>query len=136
PSPRFDNKITGRRPNRSDRTPRTGEKKNCIRAKTVPKMPSHVAALVALPLRKFRMSFGKTGAINPRASMSSMTVMKIKTTAALRAFIGKIDNCRGGRVGRKIEMTQAARLPLQTRVNLRLDSDDSAFVSFAQNASA
>ncbi len=38
--------------------------------------------------------------------MSSMTVMKIKTTAALRAFI-KIDNCRGGQVYRKTEMMQA-----------------------------
>src|SRR5205823_3541479 len=70
-------------------TPRTGEKKNCISAKTVPKTPSQVAALVAFPPRKVRMSFGKTGAINPRANMSSMTVMKIKTTAALRAFILK-----------------------------------------------
>ena len=53
------------------------------------------------------MSFGKTGAINPKASMSSMTVMKINVMAAGRDFMGKIANCRGGRVGRKIEMTQA-----------------------------
>jgi hypothetical protein len=53
----------------------------------VPNTPIHVAALVALPPRKSRISFGRTGAINPNASMSSMTVTKIKTTAALRAFM-------------------------------------------------
>jgi len=36
-----------------------------------------------------------------------MTVMKINVMAAGRDFMGKIANCRGGRVGRKIEMTQA-----------------------------
>ena len=33
--------------------------------------------------------------------------MKINVMAAGRDFMGKIANCRGGRVGRKIEMTQA-----------------------------
>ena len=37
--------------------------------------------------RKLRTSFGNTGAIKPSASMSSITVMKIKTTAAGRDFI-------------------------------------------------
>jgi hypothetical protein len=55
----------------------------------VPNTPIHVAALVALPPRKSRISFGRTGATNPSASMSSMTVTKIKTTAALRAFIAR-----------------------------------------------
>jgi hypothetical protein len=79
--------MTGRRPNRSDNTPSTGEKKNCIAAKIVPNHPSQFAALTALPPRKSRINLGRTGAISPSASMSSMTVMKIKTTAALRAFI-------------------------------------------------
>ena len=62
----------------------------------MPKMPSHVAALVGLPPRKFRMSFGKTGAINPRASMSSMTVMKINVMAALRGFMGRSTTVEAG----------------------------------------
>ena len=32
-------RISGRRPNRSDRLPITGEKKNCIRANTVLNSP-------------------------------------------------------------------------------------------------
>jgi len=46
-----------------------------------------VAALVALPPRKFRINFGRTGAIKPNASMSSMTVTKINGIAAWRGFI-------------------------------------------------
>ena len=79
--------MTGRRPKRSDTTPRTGEKKNCIAANTVPKMPFQSAAMFMLPPRKSRISLGSTGAINPSASMSSMTVTKIKTTAARRVLI-------------------------------------------------
>jgi uncharacterized protein len=66
------------------------------------------------------MSFGKTGMIKPIARTSSVTVTRMKVIAAWRDFILKIGNCRGGRVGRKIEMTQATRLPLQIRVNLSL----------------
>ena len=79
--------MIGRRPNRSDNTPSTGEKTNCISAKTVPKIPNHFAALDASPPRKFKTSFGRTGAIKPSASMSSVTVTKMKTTAALRGFM-------------------------------------------------
>src|SRR5947199_209002 len=53
--------MTGRRPKRSDTTPRTGEKKNCIAANTVPKMPFQSAATFMLPPRKSRISFGSTG---------------------------------------------------------------------------
>src|SRR4051812_17670005 len=77
----------GRLPTRSDKTPSTGENKNCISAQAVLKMPRVLDALDASPPRKFRISFGKTGAIRPNASMSSVTVMKIKVTAALRGFM-------------------------------------------------
>jgi hypothetical protein len=47
------------------------------------------------------MSFGKTGAINPSASMSSMTVIKINVMAAGRDFMlvereRTRQRCRGG----------------------------------------
>ena len=79
--------MTGRRPNLSDNTPSTGEKKNCISAKTVPKTPFQFAAEFILPPRKSRINFGNTGAINPSASMSSMTVTKMKAMAAGRFFM-------------------------------------------------
>jgi hypothetical protein len=77
----------GRRPKRSESTPMTGEKTNCMTAKIVPNHPSQDAALVVLPPRKSRINFGRTGAIKPSASMSSVTVTKIKTIAAWRCFI-------------------------------------------------
>lgn len=79
--------MMGRRPKRSDKTPRTGENTNCISAKTVPKILNHFAAEGVSPPRKLSTSFGRTGAINPSASMSSVTVIKMKTTAALRGFM-------------------------------------------------
>ena len=79
--------MTGRRPNLSDNTPSTGEKKNCINAKTVPKTPFHFAAEFMLPPRKSRINFGNTGAISPSASMSSMTVTKMNAMAAWRDFM-------------------------------------------------
>src|SRR5712691_1326560 len=100
--------MTGRRPKRSDRTPMTGEKKNCIAAKIVPNHPSQLAALTESPARKSRISFGKTGAIKPSASMSSMMVMKIKTTAAGRDFmirIAAIFTCHSSLVTRHSLMT-------------------------------
>jgi len=50
-------------------------------------MPNIFAAFGVSPPRKFSTSFGSTGMINPSASMSSVTVMKMKTTAALRGFM-------------------------------------------------
>src|SRR5207249_9349229 len=96
--------MTGRRPNLSDKTPSTGEKKNCISAKTVPKMPFHFAAEFMLPPRKSRINFGNTGAINPSASMSSMTVTKMNGIAACRFFIAREEStqrCSGGCVNRR-----------------------------------
>ena len=60
---------------------------NCIRAQTVPKMPNILAAFGALPPMKSSTSFGRTGAINPSVSMSSVTVIRTKMTAALRGFM-------------------------------------------------
>ena len=50
-------------------------------------MPNIFAAFDASPPRKFSTSFGNTGAIKPNASMSSVTVMKMKMTAAFRGFM-------------------------------------------------
>src|SRR3982074_2430611 len=65
-----------------------GEQKNCMTAKTVPKRPSILAALEVSPWRKPSMRRGRTGAIMPRASMSSVTVKKIKVAAARRPLGG------------------------------------------------
>ena len=83
----------GRRPKRSEREPRTGEKKNCMAAKVVPKRPSMRAAAEVSLERKDSMRRGRTGAIMPRASMSSMTVRKMKVAAGARV-------APAGRVGR------------------------------------
>src|SRR6266852_309754 len=112
--------MTGRRPKRSDKTPMTGEKKNCISAKMVPNHPSQLAALTESPPRKSRINFGSTGAIKPSASMSSMIVMKIKTTAAGRDFMMRI----------------AAIFTCHSSLVTRHFSDDAAFLSLSENGSA
>ena len=55
----------------------------------MPKTPFQFAAEFMLPPRKSRISFGNTGAINPSANMSSMTVTKMNAMAAGRFFISK-----------------------------------------------
>src|SRR6266850_6234026 len=82
--------MTGRRPKRSDKTPRTGEKTNCMIAKTNANQPLHHAVPVISPPRKSKISFGKTGMINPIARMSSVTVTRIKVIVALLAFTRKL----------------------------------------------
>src|SRR3989449_8499936 len=79
--------MIGRLPNRSDKTPSKGEKKNCISAKTTAHRALHFAASVISPPRKSRISFGKTGMIKPIARMSRVTVTRIKMTAAGRDFM-------------------------------------------------
>jgi hypothetical protein len=51
------------------------------------KVPNIRDAFAASPPRKLSTSFGSTGRINPSASMSSVTVMKMKMTAALRGLL-------------------------------------------------
>jgi hypothetical protein len=82
----LENRITGRRPKRSEAAPSIGEKKNCISAQTVPKMPKISAARAVSPPRKRSTSFGSTGMIMPSASMSSAMVTKMKASAARRGF--------------------------------------------------
>src|SRR5438132_2449034 len=79
--------MIGRLPNRSDKTPSQGEKRNCISAKTTANRALHFAAFVISPPRKSRISLGKTGIIKPIARMSSVTVTRIKMTAAGRDFM-------------------------------------------------
>src|SRR5204863_8421649 len=79
--------MIGRLPNRSDKTPSKGEKKNCISAKTTANRALHFAASVIWPPRKSRISLGKTGIIIPIARISSVTVTRIKMIAAGRDFI-------------------------------------------------
>src|SRR5665213_1317513 len=86
PMPKFDSSTTGRRPKRSESEPSTGEKKNCIPAKSVPKTPIILAVLEAFPFRKPSIRRGRTGAIMPSASISSVTVKKMKAAAARRPF--------------------------------------------------
>src|SRR5436190_6112026 len=79
--------MIGRLPNRSDRTPSKGEKKNCISAKTTANRALHFAASVIWPPRKSRISLGSTGMIKPIARMSRVTVTRMKMTAAGRDFM-------------------------------------------------
>src|SRR4030095_14737703 len=126
--------MTGRRPNLSDKTPSTGEKKNCISANTVPKTPFQVAAELMLPPRKSRINFGNTGAINPSASMSSMTVTKMNGIAAWRFFIARgasTQRCSGGCVTRGAKALAAA----SAFANL-LSQDDAAFLHLTENGGA
>src|SRR5438876_9780619 len=79
--------MIGRLPNRTNKTPSQGEKKNCINAKTTANRALHFAASVISPPRKSRISFGKTGMIKPIARMSRVTVTRMKITAACRDFM-------------------------------------------------
>src|SRR5712672_2702300 len=79
--------MTGRLPNRSDKTPSKGEKKNCISAKTTANRALHFAASVISPPRKSRINFGRTGMIKPIARMSRVTVTRMKIIAAGRDFM-------------------------------------------------
>src|SRR5436305_942206 len=79
--------MIGRLPNRSDKTPSKGEKKNCIRAKTTANRALHFAASVIWHPRKSRINLGSTGMIKPIARMSSVTVTRINMTAAGRDFM-------------------------------------------------
>src|SRR5215469_2666946 len=76
--------MIGRLPKRSDKTPSQGENKNCISAKTTANRALHFAAPVISPPRKSRISLGRTGIIKPIARMSSVTVTRMKMTAAGR----------------------------------------------------
>ena len=87
----MESKITGRRPTRSETTPSTGMKKNCMSAKTVPKIPSQAAAREALPPRKLRIKVGSTGTMIPSAIISRETVMRMKTSAAVRVFMNAVN---------------------------------------------
>ncbi len=81
-----EDRITGLRPKRSESAPSTGEKINCISAQTVPNSPKISAARAVSPPRKPSTSFGSTGMMIPNARTSTTTVMKMKTSAAARAF--------------------------------------------------
>src|SRR5262249_4312438 len=54
---------------------------------TVPKRPTIAAATAASPPSNCSTSLGSTGAMMPRASMSSATVTKMKASAALRTGV-------------------------------------------------
>src|SRR5947209_9965322 len=64
--------------------PRIGEKKNCMSAQVVTNKPMYFEARAMSPCRKSEMSRGSTGAMMPKASMSSRTVTKMKPRAARR----------------------------------------------------
>src|SRR4029077_20494855 len=152
--------MTGRRPNLSDKTPSTGEKKNCIRANTVPKMPFQVAAEFMLPPRKSRINFGNTCASNPSTNMSTMTVTKMNGIAAWRFFIARevsTQRCSGVCVNRRWigfsqdDVNNRRRRRYQagkpsgscrtnalrtTRSTLAILRDDAAFLSLAENRGA
>ena len=53
-------------------------------ANTVRKIPFQFAARVMSLFKKLKTNLGRTGAIRPSASMSSMTVTKMKAMAAWR----------------------------------------------------
>src|ERR1043166_596439 len=120
--------MIGRLPNRSDKTPSKGEKKNCINAKTTANRALHFAASVIWPPRKSRISLGKTGIIKPIARISSVTVTRIKMTAAGRDFI-RVEHQRNV-VGAVVSTAEKRRTPLL------IYRDDAAFLPLAKNGSA
>src|SRR6185437_4492530 len=65
-----------------DSAPCTGENTNCISMYSVPNAPTHTAALAMLPPISCTMSCGSTGITMPNASVSSITVTKMKASAA------------------------------------------------------
>jgi hypothetical protein len=86
--------MTGRRPKRSDSEPSTGAAKNCIAAHDVPNQPTVRAESAMSPRRNVLINSGSTGMIIPSASMSSMTVMKMKATAARRGPVESGEDIR------------------------------------------
>src|SRR5262249_25886285 len=111
----------GRRPKRSDKTPIIGEKKNCIAAKTVRKTPFQIAVRVISLFTKLRIRFGNTGAINPSATMSSMTVTKMNGIAAWRFFIAReVSTQRSSGGGGKRQMSSEASVAQGARRGERL----------------
>src|SRR5262249_31705234 len=63
-----------------------GEQINCMSANTRENQALQSAVLVIRSPRKSRISFGRTGMINPIARISRVTVTRIKVMAALPAF--------------------------------------------------
>src|SRR5207302_6937932 len=125
--------MIGRLPNRSDKTPSQGEKRNCISAKTTANRALHFAAFVISPPRKSRISLGKTGIIKPIARMSSVTVTRIKMTAAGRDFM-RTEHERNV-VGAVVSTAEQATWHKRLYNNLSLNYD-AAFLSLSENASA
>ncbi len=80
----LDSRITGRRPNRSDRAPCTGEAISCITAQTVPNTPKIRVVWESEPPLTCWISWGITGITIPMARTSSTMVMKMKIWAARR----------------------------------------------------
>ncbi len=132
--------MTGRLPNRSDKTPSKGEKKNCISAKTTANRALHFAASVIWPPRKSRISLGNTGIIKPIARISSVTVTRIKMTAAGRDFM-TVEHERNVvaavvSTAEHVRNTRSKPRPL-ARASLQLFCyDDAALLPLAKNGSA
>src|ERR1700676_5497313 len=82
--------MIGRRPKRSDNAPRTGEKRNCIVAQAKAKYPMSTEARATLPPSNPLMRSGRTGAMMPMATRSSVTVMRMKMTGALDLGLGVV----------------------------------------------
>src|SRR6266404_611777 len=76
--------MTGRRPKRSESSPSTGEKKNCMEAHVVANSPRYSDARAVLPPTKSEISLGRIGTTTPNDNMSSRTVTKMKPRAACR----------------------------------------------------
>ncbi len=82
--PKFEVRMIGRRPKRSDSAPCTGEEISCITAQLVPNTPKIIASWPAFTCATCWISCGITGITIPIATMSSTMVMKMKMVAARR----------------------------------------------------
>jgi len=102
PRPRFDSRITGRRPKWSDSAPWIGEQKNCITMKAVANSPCHNVACAMSPPANDFSSCGSTGMIIPNARMSSSTVKKMKASAARRTGGAGASTRGSGKRGRAV----------------------------------
>lgn len=89
-SPATETRITGRRPNRSDSDPMTGEQRNCIPAHSATNSPFHIPAALPEP-DSVSTSCGSTGMTIPIDITSSSAVTNMKAIAALPRWDGRGD---------------------------------------------
>ena len=81
-NPKSENKITGLLPYLSLKFPKTGAKRNCMKAYKKLSQPPYLEASLTSPLINSSINLGTTGITIPQPVISIRSVMKIKPIAA------------------------------------------------------